>query len=138
MVAFGQAGGTPDRSPYLFYPARFWPHKNHVVILAAMKILQDKWNIKLPCVFSGAEQGNLEYVLSYAEKLGVREQIEYLGVVPDEDLAFLYKGALALVYASAVGPGQYAPLGSHVAWLSRHYGRCSRSTRAIPGCCVVF
>jgi glycosyltransferase involved in cell wall biosynthesis len=106
----GQTGGTPTRSPYLFYPARFWPHKNHVVILAAMKILQDKWNIRLPCVFSGAEEGNLGYVWRYAEKLGVRDQVEYVGVVPDEDLALLYTGAFALVYASAVGPDNLPPL----------------------------
>jgi glycosyltransferase involved in cell wall biosynthesis len=104
------ASESSTRNSYLFYPARFWPHKNHVVILAAMKILQDKWNIKLCCVFSGADEGNLKYVLQYAEKLGVRDQVEYVGVVPEEDLALLYRGALALVYASAVGPDNLPPL----------------------------
>ena len=109
-VLSGRASSTPARSPYLFYPARLWPHKNHVVILAAMKILQDKWNIRVPCVFSGAEEGNLGYILRYAEKLGIGEQVEYVGSVSEEDLALLYRGALALVYASAVGPDNLPPL----------------------------
>jgi len=98
------------RDPYLFYPARLWPHKNHVVILSALKLLRDKWNIKMRCVFSGANEGNLDYVLRYAERLGVRNQVEYVGLVDEGELASLYKGAIALVYASAVGPDNLPPL----------------------------
>ncbi len=104
------AGEAISRGPYLFYPARFWPHKNHVVILAAMKILQEEAGLKLRCIFSGADQGNLEHVLRYAEMLGVRNQVDYLGSVSDEDLSQLYAGAAALVYASAVGPDNLPPL----------------------------
>jgi len=99
-----------DRDPYIFYPARFWPHKNHVVIVAALKILRDDWSLKLRCVFSGPDGGNFGYVSRYADKLGVKDQIDYVGVVPEEDLAQLYKGALALVYASATGPDNLPPL----------------------------
>jgi glycosyltransferase involved in cell wall biosynthesis len=105
-----QVSEAIHHSPYLFYPARFWPHKNHVVILAALKVLRDQRNIRLRCILSGADEGNLRYVLQYAEKLGVGDQVKYLGVVSDEDLASLYSGALALVYASAVGPDNLPPL----------------------------
>ena len=98
------------RGPYIFYPARLWPHKNHVVAIAAMKILKSKWNLIVHCVFSGADEGNLGHVLRYAEALGVKDQVEYVGVVPEKDLVALYKGALALVYASAVGPDNLPPL----------------------------
>jgi glycosyltransferase involved in cell wall biosynthesis len=75
---FGKASKKTGRLPYLLYPARFWPHKNHVIILVAMKVLQDKFNTKLDCVFCGADEGNLGYVLRYAEKLGVRDRVEYM------------------------------------------------------------
>ena len=95
---------------YILYPARFWPHKNHVVILEALKILKQDHSIELPCVFTGADQGNLAYVLRYAERLGVQDLIDYRGKVSDVELAALYKGAVALVYASAVGPDNLPPL----------------------------
>jgi len=98
------------RTQYLFYPARFWPHKNHVIILAAMKILHDIWGIKLHCIFSGGDEGNLGYVMRYAEKLGIADMVKYVGIVSEEDLSWLYRNALALVYASAVGPDNLPPL----------------------------
>lgn len=96
--------------PYVFYPARFWPHKNHVVIVAALRILRDKWQLTVNLVLSGVDEGNLSYVLDYAQALGVRNQIVYAGQVSDAHLVSLYKNALALVYASAVGPDNLPPL----------------------------
>lgn len=96
--------------PYIFYPARFWPHKNHVVILEALKILREKWNIELDCVFSGTDEGNLDYVMRFADRLGVRDRIEHVGLVSDERLGDIYRQAFALTYASAVGPDNLPPL----------------------------
>jgi glycosyltransferase involved in cell wall biosynthesis len=95
--------------PYVFYPARLWPHKNHVVVLAAIALLKAS-DIHIKCVFSGADEGNLEYLLRYASHLGIGDRMEYVGKVPDEALGLLYKGALCLVYASAVGPDNLPPL----------------------------
>jgi len=101
---------TVVATPYLFYPARFWPHKNHVVILSALRILQQEHNIKFACIFSGADEGNLGYVMRYAAQLGVKQQVEHVGLVTEEELVSLYTGAFALVYASAVGPDNLPPL----------------------------
>lgn len=104
--------GNPDRprSGYLFYPGRFWPHKNQLVLVRALHILRERWNMILDCVFSGFDNGNLDYVMRTAENLGVRKQIEYLGNVSEERLADLYRSAAALVYCSAVGPDNFPPL----------------------------
>jgi glycosyltransferase involved in cell wall biosynthesis len=98
------------QAPYIFYPARFWPHKNHVVLVAALKALQDQWGIALKCVFSGIDEGNLGYVLQYAETKGVRNQIEYVGLASDKELTMLYRNAAALVFCSAIGPDNLPPL----------------------------
>jgi glycosyltransferase involved in cell wall biosynthesis len=100
---------TPSER-YILYPARFWPHKNHVVILEALEILKQDHSIDLTCVFTGADQGNLAYVLNYAERLGIRDLIDYRGEITDAELAALYKGAVALVFASAAGPDNLPPL----------------------------
>lgn len=106
------ASGAPraERRPYVLYPARFWPLKNHVVILEALKILRTEHGLDMAGVFTGADMGNLGYVLKYAERLGVRDLVDYRHVVSDEELADLYQSAFALVYASAVGPDNLPPL----------------------------
>ena len=105
-----QGGPGSVRPPYVFYPARFWPHKNHAVLVHALKSLHDRWGIVLHCVLSGINDGNLGYVMRMAENLGVGEQIEYVGNVSLEQLADLYRNATALVYCSAVGPDNFPPL----------------------------
>lgn len=97
-------------APYLFYPARLWPHKNHAVIIAALHVLREKWGLQINLVLSGANEGNLSHLMAYANSLGLATQIEYVGKVDDLELVKLYKGALALVYASAVGPDNLPPL----------------------------
>jgi glycosyltransferase involved in cell wall biosynthesis len=64
----------------------------------------------MKCVLAGADGGNLDYVLRYAEQLGVRDLVDYRGQVSDAELGALYKGALALTYASGVGPDNLPPL----------------------------
>ena len=36
---------------YIFYPAQFWPHKNHIYIMKAIYILEKVHKIKLNIVF---------------------------------------------------------------------------------------
>ncbi|PYR32352.1 MAG: hypothetical protein DMF90_23760 [Acidobacteria bacterium] len=96
--------------PWIFYPARLWPHKNRVVVLAAPKVRSAVYGIKLQCVLTGPDEGNLSYLLRFAYELGIKDQIDYQGLVSDEQLACLYKRAFPLVYASAVGPDNLPPL----------------------------
>ena len=94
---------------YIYYPAQFWSHKNHVYIIDAIAILKRR-NIEITAIFSGSDQGNLNYVLEYAKNIGVRNHIEYLGYVPGEDIYSLYKQALALVMPTYFGPTNIPPL----------------------------
>ena len=119
------SGGFTSSQPYIFYPARFWPHKNHVVIVAALASLKDS-GTRLECVFSGPDEGNLGYVMRYARERGVEDQIHYVGKVSDKDLAKLYVNAIALVYASCVGPDNLPPLEAMSL-------RCPVVTAEVPG-----
>lgn len=94
---------------YLFYPAQFWPHKNHVNLLLALKLLADQGLI-LPLVLSGADKGNAATVRRLAEKLGLARQVHLLGFVSIEELVELYRGALCLAYVSLFGPENLPPL----------------------------
>ncbi|MBF0485479.1 MAG: glycosyltransferase family 4 protein [Candidatus Omnitrophica bacterium] len=98
------------KNKYLFYPAQFWAHKNHVYILDGIDVLRKKYGIKMDVVFSGSDRGNLAHVLRYAQKLEIKDQVHYLGFVPGEDIASLYKEAVALVMPTYFGPTNIPPL----------------------------
>lgn len=97
----------PER--YLFYPAQFWPHKNHIRTVKALGLLREEHSIKVPIVFCGDHTGEIRErtfheVMSLSHQLGIAGQIHYLGYVPDEDMSALYAGAVALVMPTFFGP----------------------------------
>lgn len=94
---------------YIYYPAQFWAHKNHVYIIDAIKKLKKK-GILLSVIFSGSDKGNLKYILDYAKKLDVHELIHYIGFAQNKEIYYLYKQSLALVMPSYFGPTNIPPL----------------------------
>jgi glycosyltransferase involved in cell wall biosynthesis len=98
------------RRGFLFYPAQFWPHKNHVGLLLALKELRDHHGLALDLVLVGADQGTLAAVTTLAAELGLQRQVHLLGFVPREELPALYRGALALTYVTFFGPENLPPL----------------------------
>lgn len=95
---------------YIYYPAQFWAHKNHVYILKAIALLKEKHHIELHAVFSGSDKGNLNHVLAVAESLGIKHLVKYVGFVSNEEIPYLYKQSLALVMPTYFGPTNLPPL----------------------------
>jgi glycosyltransferase involved in cell wall biosynthesis len=97
----------PDR--FLFYPAQFWPHKNHARIVRALGVLRRDRNIEPPIVFCGSSEGAirrnvLKEVNTLADGGGIEKQLVHLGYVPDADMGALYASAAALVMPTFFGP----------------------------------
>jgi glycosyltransferase involved in cell wall biosynthesis len=110
----------PDR--YFFYPAQFWPHKNHKLILQALKLIADESGEKIPVVFCGAYwtytmATNFRELVGLATSFGLSDCVRYLGSVPDEDMGPLYTLCTGLVMPTFFGPSNIPPL---EAW---HFGR---------------
>ena len=98
-----------NSSPFFLYPAQFWPHKRHVMLLEAFRIVCNKHpDCKL--IFTGGDKGNLEYVKSVARNLGVASRVEFKGFVDASELAGLMKDALCVVFPSQLGPSNLPPL----------------------------
>lgn len=95
---------------YIFYPAQFWPHKNHRYILAALRIMLDKLGWAPQAVFCGSDKGALGSVLKAAKDLKVDHLVKYCGFVPDREIPYLYAGALALVMPTYFGPSNLPPI----------------------------
>jgi glycosyltransferase involved in cell wall biosynthesis len=95
---------------YLFYPAQFWAHKNHVNLLLALELLRSCFDRPLSVAFVGADHGNLAHVKATVERLGLTDRVHFLGFVPREDLIDLYRQAFALSYVTFFGPENLPPL----------------------------
>ena len=98
------------KNDYIFYPANFWAHKNHMYILKAIKILREEENINIDVVFSGSAEGNLSYILDKAKEFKIDDLIHYIGFVPNEEVPSLYKQSLSLVMPTYLGPTNIPPL----------------------------
>ncbi len=92
---------------YLFYPAQFWAHKNHIRLLKAMRKLKDN-GFKM--VFTGSDRGNANYIKQKIKDFGLENVVVNIGFVTQEEIIALYKNAFALTYASWFGPDNIPPL----------------------------
>ena len=94
---------------FIFYPAQFWEHKNHVRLLEAIAKLRPEFP-DLHLVLAGSPKNAYRRVLDAVERLGLAERVMLLGYVPDEDMPELYRRALALVMPTYFGPTNIPPL----------------------------
>ncbi len=97
-------------TPYIFYPAQFWPHKNHRYILRALRILADRGGKVPQVVFAGSDQGALGSIRQLATDLRLTQHLNVPGFVPTDHMPYLYKGCLALVMPTYFGPTNLPPL----------------------------
>lgn len=92
---------------YLFYPAQFWTHKNHIRLLKAMRELK---NDGFKMVFTGSDRGNANYIKQKIKDFNLENIVINVGFVTQEEIIALYKNAFALTYASWFGPDNIPPL----------------------------
>jgi glycosyltransferase involved in cell wall biosynthesis len=87
--------------PFMFYPAMTFPHKNHLRLFEAMARLRDEQGKRLELVCTGRAYAPFHPELEAAvERLGLRGQVRFLGVVSDALLAVCYRRARFVVFPS--------------------------------------
>jgi len=98
------------RDPNLvFYPAQFWPHKNHVNLLLGLK-LAVKIEPALRLVLVGSDKGNARKIRQLVSELELEGNVEFWGTVTNEVLENLYKTSSLMIYPSLFGPDNLPPL----------------------------
>lgn len=85
---------------YIFYPANTWPHKNHINLLRAYKILKDKYHIKHKLVFTGDSKQRKKDIDNYILENNLDDDIIYLGYLPQEDMPAVFANATVLAFPS--------------------------------------
>ena len=130
-AAIGAHAAAPSGLPARFfvYPAQFWPHKNHYRIVEAVGLLRKKHGLKVHVVFAGGEPENWgvsENCRGLADSLGISALVHFLGYVPDEALAALYRGAVGLVMPTYFGP-------TNIPYLEAFHFECPVIASDLPG-----
>lgn len=85
---------------YLFYPAQTWPHKNHIRLFEALAIVRNRHGVVAPLVCSGQTDGHFTEIQRQARKLGLTDQVHFLGFVSSLEMQCLYRLSRCLVFPS--------------------------------------
>ena len=90
---------------YFFCPNQFWQHKNHIIVLKAVKKIKEKYNFNIQVLFSGkeADHRNPNYfneLKEYVEKNSLQDHIKFLGFIDRREQLCFMKNALAVIQPS--------------------------------------
>lgn len=100
-----------DSKRYVFYPAQYWPHKNHVYLLKGMQELKNAYpNFHTQIIFSGSDKGNLDYLKNVALQLGIEDRVIFKEYVSNDVLFQLYSNCFAVAMPTLLGPTNLPPL----------------------------
>lgn len=110
---------------FIFYPAKFWAHKNHQNLVLAMSQLKERLP-DLRFVFTGIKAWHYPVIHKLIQKLGLSDRILILDYVPDCNMHALYRKARALIMPTYFGPTNIPPLEAFAAGcpvaISNFYG----------------
>lgn len=98
---------VPDK--YVFYPAQFWKHKNHLNLVRAIHILKETI-ADIHLVLAGSEKNSCKELKKYISKYNLQDNITILGFVSNGNIVYLYKHAAGLIMPSYFGPTNIPPL----------------------------
>lgn len=95
----------PDR--FIFYPAQFWPHKNHFRLVQAIHKIHQEKKIRIPVLFVGSQQKvwkEFQRVFTYIKRHDLSHTMRYLDYVHADEIPYFYRLATMLVMPTFFGP----------------------------------
>jgi glycosyltransferase involved in cell wall biosynthesis len=94
--------GLPER--YFYLPNQFWKHKNHEVVIKALKIAKTKDHELCVAASGNPSDPRFPELYEQLQKLvidyGLQDQFIFLGLIPYGDLVALMSGSIAVVNPS--------------------------------------
>lgn len=86
---------------FLLYPANFWLHKNHEMLLVAFqRFLKRNPSTDLKLVCTGALEERRNELTFFASRMKLDDSVLFPGFLSEEDLGALYQTAQALIFPS--------------------------------------
>lgn len=87
---------------YILYPANFWLHKNHEMLLTALKMAYHDYgvseNIKLVC--TGSPGRRQQWLIDAVIRMGLKDNVVFTGYLKDIDLAKLMENSAGVIFPS--------------------------------------
>jgi glycosyltransferase involved in cell wall biosynthesis len=126
----------PER--FAFYPAQSWPHKNHLKLLEALRLIRDEHLVRIPLVASGKRTPfYFDTILPRIRALQLDDQVQFLDFVTPLDLQCLYRLSTVCVIPTKFEAGSF-PMWE--AFLAGVPVACSAVTSlpAQAGCAALF
>lgn len=89
------------RKQYLLYPANFWEHKNHEMLLLAFSLALER-NIgeEVSLVFTGAPNNRAQRLRKIVKSMGLGDKVRFLDYLDRSDFLHLMEGAKGLIFPS--------------------------------------
>lgn len=84
---------------YIVYPANFWEHKNHKLLLNAFAMYVSK-NKDLKLVLTGNPLENAGYYEDVIKAMGIDEYVSITGYITNEELYSILENSKGLIYPS--------------------------------------
>ncbi len=96
----------PER--YIFYSANTWRHKNHIGLIKALKVVHEKYGIKITLICTGQKIPDY-YPELQAEvaNLDLGKSVNFLGYIPEEDKRLILKHATLAVIPTLYEAGSF-------------------------------
>ncbi len=105
MDAVRREHNLPPR--FMFFPAQYWPHKNHVRLLEALAKARTQHGIVANLVCTGRPVHDWSIVHKRARALKLGDQVSFLGYVDPGHLRALYRLADFLIFPSLFEGGGF-------------------------------
>ena len=105
LEAIRRRYALPQR--FMFYPAQYWPHKNHARLLQALALLRDRHRLVTHLVCTGRPAHDWPRIRAQARELKLGEQVSFLGYIDAGDLRALYRLTDFLVLPSLFEGGGF-------------------------------
>lgn len=87
------------RGRFFFYPAQFWPHKNHLRLVEAFRsVVAAEPDLKL--VLTGKPRDEYDNIMQAVRRADLEQNVLHLGYIQQTDLQAIYHLAIALVMPS--------------------------------------
>ena len=91
-------------TPYFFVPNQFWVHKNHIVILEALRILKDSgYSLNVVATGNTHDYRNPRYINVLQKKIQdyhISQNFKILGIIPYDQVIQLMRNSVAIINPS--------------------------------------
>ncbi|MFC1781417.1 glycosyltransferase family 4 protein [Planctomycetota bacterium] len=95
---------------FVLYPAQTWPHKNHIRLLEAIKLLHDKNNLNINLVCTGKKNDFWPVIEKRIRELNIGKHVQFTDFINDTEIRALYHLAQFVILPSLFEGGGFPVL----------------------------